>query len=163
MVKMFTYQGKTLRTWNPFVGCSWDCSYCWARGLAETKLKNSYPNGFVPQFHPDRLKTKFKPDEFVFCVSMGDISFAPKDVTKQICDVVKDNPATKFLFCTKQPAIYARPEFNEISRYSWGSFDFHVLKPFAISGSAILAFFILLVLRKVIIKKIKDRLPPPSP
>ena len=106
MSKMFTYNGKRLVTWNPFTGCSFNCSYCWARNLAETKLKASYPNGFIPEFHTNRLKVKFKPDDFVFVCSMGDISFTTLEQYDQIDDVLLKFPDTKFLLCTKHPDIY---------------------------------------------------------
>jgi len=112
MSKMFTYQGKRLKTWNPFTGCNFNCSYCWARKLAEGKLKSSYPNGFIPEFHPDRLKVSFKPDDFVFVCSMGDISFVPTYVIEEIWDCVLKFSDTKFLLCTKNPSIYAR--FKEV-------------------------------------------------
>jgi len=106
MGKMFTYQGERLKTWNPFTGCGFNCSYCWARKLAEGKLKNSYPNGFIPTTHPDRFNKRFKPDDFVFVCSMGDISFAPSIVWNQVYITAQNHPETKFLLCTKNPAIY---------------------------------------------------------
>ncbi len=106
MSKMFTYQGKRLKTWNPFTGCNFNCSYCWARKLAEGKLKNSYPNGFIPEFHPDRFNKRFKPNDFVFVCSMGDISFAPFIVLDNVIRIALKCPDTKFLLCTKDPARY---------------------------------------------------------
>ena len=106
MSKMFTYQGKVLKTWNPFTGCNFNCSYCWARKLAEGKLKNSYPNGFIPTTHPDRFDKRFKLDDFVFVCSMGDISFAPSVVWNQVYITAQNHPETKFLLCTKNPATY---------------------------------------------------------
>ena len=78
--KMFTYNGKRMKSWNLFTGCNFNCSYCWARQLAETRLKASYPNGFIPTTHPDRFNRQFQPDDFVFPISMGDIAFAPSVV-----------------------------------------------------------------------------------
>lgn len=106
MNKMFTYNGKRMITWNPFTGCNFNCSYCWARKLANGKLKKSYPNGFIPITHPDRFDKRFKPDDFVFVCSMGDISFAPSVVWDQIYFIAQKHPSTKFLLCTKNPAVY---------------------------------------------------------
>ena len=51
--------------WNPVTGCRHNCVYCWAKLLAETRLKNlpRYAEGFVPSFHPEELKRKFKEDD----------------------------------------------------------------------------------------------------
>lgn len=116
---MFTYNGQKMVTWNPFTGCNFGCTYCWARKLAEGKLKKAYPNGFCPDAHPGRYTQKFKPDDFVFVCSMGDISFAPYATILAIHDNIANNPETKFLFCTKQPSIYSSPEFNLKNVY-WG-------------------------------------------
>ncbi len=112
MSKMFTYGDKILKTWNPFTGCNFNCSYCWARKLAEGKLRNSYPNGFIPTTHPDRFNKRFKPDDFVFVCSMGDIAFAPSVVINHIVYTVKKYPDTKFLLCTKEPEIYRKMIFH---------------------------------------------------
>jgi len=101
---------KTItRTWNPFTGCRFDCynGGCWAKRLAEGKLTNSYPNGFIPQFHPERLNTKFKAGDFVFVSSMGDISFADPLELIEILEVIENNQQAKFLIQTKNPVLYA--------------------------------------------------------
>jgi protein gp37 len=107
MGKMF----KTItQTWNPFTGCKWDCTYCWARKLAEGKLKKQYPNGFVPEFHENRVNRKFKAGEFVFVSSMGDISFC-ENLYPEIIGNIEDNPKTNFLLQTKNPAMFVANDF----------------------------------------------------
>ncbi len=107
MTKMFTFGDKRMITWNPFTGCHFQCTYCWARKLAETKLKRSYPNGFIPCTHPDRFSKRFKPSDFVFVCDMGDISFAPPLVWKVVADHLYQYPDTTFLLCTKSPHIFS--------------------------------------------------------
>ncbi len=114
---MFTYNGKRIVTWNPFTGCNFNCSYCWAKRLAETKLRLSYPNGFIPTTHPDRLNKRFKPDDFVFVSSMGDIAFAPSIVMNVIILTAQKHPETKFLLCTKDPEIYRKIELHQPNIY----------------------------------------------
>jgi DNA repair photolyase len=97
------------RTWNPFTGCLFECTYCWARALVLGKLARSpkYKDGFTPTFHPHELKRRFKPDEFVFISDMGDIYWVSlRSDLYSILEVVEAHPQTKFLFQTKAPEMY---------------------------------------------------------
>lgn len=135
MSKMFTYNGDRLITWNPFTGCDFKCSYCWARKLAERRLKNIYPSGFIPQTHQNRYNKRFKPNDFVFVCSMGDISFAPYATILAIHDNVMNNPDTKFLFCTKQPVIYQENLFNIDNVYHGCTIETNRVYPKTISSA----------------------------
>ncbi len=106
MSRMF----KTItKTWNPFTGCLFNCTYCWSRKLVTGRLKDTpkyRENGFALTFHPNELKTKFKPKEFVFVSSMGDISFANNYEWEAILRVIRNYPDTKFLVQTKSPMLF---------------------------------------------------------
>ncbi len=113
MSKMFTIDGKRMVTYNVFTGCRFDCynGGCWARKLVEGKLKDTpkYREcGFTPTFHPSELNKKFKPGEFVFVSSMGDISFCDSSALELILQVSRKYPETKFLFQTKSPSVFER-------------------------------------------------------
>lgn len=113
MGKMFkSTDGKTMATWNPFTGCKFDCSYCWARKLADGKLKKSYPNGFEPESHPGRYAKHFKAGEFVFVCSMGDIAFSHYATRLAIHDNIANHPENQFLLCTKAPQIFTDSLFD---------------------------------------------------
>jgi DNA repair photolyase len=117
MTKMFKVNGKPMRTYNPFTGCRFECTCCWARRQAEGRLRRlaKYRNGFAPTFHPEELQKKFNPGEFIFVSDMGDISFAPYKDQLAILDRVSQFPDTRFFFQSKNPAIliqlgcYAKP------------------------------------------------------
>ena len=99
------------RTWNPITGCLHLCRYCWARRLVETRLRfrtRKYRDGFKPIFHPEELKRRFKPNEFVFCCDVGDAfgDWVPRDWILKVLQVVRRYPKTTFLFLTKNPARY---------------------------------------------------------
>lgn len=118
MTKMFTYKGLKMKTWNPWTGCLHDCynGGCWAKKLIETRLKNTPKYkicGFKPTFHKEELNKTFNKNDFVFISSLGDISFAPKYVVREILDKIRENPQTKFLFCTKNPSIYDESLISE--------------------------------------------------
>ena len=98
-------------TWNPLTGCRNTCTFCYARRLAEGRLKGryGYENGFTPTFHPERLQEpyKLKKPSKIFVCSMGEL-FGDWliDHRNWICDiigVVHDNPRHTFQFLTKYP------------------------------------------------------------
>ncbi|MEM2352437.1 MAG: DUF5131 family protein [Thermoproteota archaeon] len=106
--RMFSVVSKT---WNPVTGCLHACRFCWARRLAETKLKNyrRYRQGFVPRFNGEEFRIKFEEGDFVFVSDMGDLfgNFIPKDWILRVLNHVKKFPKTYFLFLTKNPSRYA--------------------------------------------------------
>ena len=101
---------KVTRTWNPITGCLHLCRYCWARRLAEGRLKNTkkYSEGFKPRFHPEELSKKFRPGEFVFVSDMGDMwgSWVFERWIWEVLNHIAKFPKTTFLFLTKNPARY---------------------------------------------------------
>lgn len=110
MSKMFlipTKEGlRTMTTWNVFTGCRFACSYCWAKHMVETRLKNTAKYqacGFEPTFHPLEIGRKFKPGDWVFVAALGDISFAREEELRAIFQVIKAHPDTKFLVQSKDP------------------------------------------------------------
>jgi len=103
-------------TWNPVIGCKHICHYCWARRLAETRLKRTrkYRDGFKPKLYEEELKAKFRPNEFVFVSDMGDLlgSWVPKDWILKVLKHIAKFPRTTFLLLTKNPARYL--EFKDV-------------------------------------------------
>ncbi len=99
------------RTWNPITGCLHGCVYCWARALAEGRLKNKRKyaqHGFKPAFHPHELKRTFQPGELVFVADMGDMwgRWVPSEWIRAVLEHIARFPETTFLFLTKNPARY---------------------------------------------------------
>jgi len=105
--KMFNVVTKT---WNPVTGCLYHCTYCWARQLATTKLKNShrYIQGFKPMLNKNEFRVKFKKGGLIFVSDMGDLfgDFIPNHWIQRVLEHVARFPKTHFLFLTKNPARY---------------------------------------------------------
>jgi DNA repair photolyase len=97
-------------TWNPVTGCLYNCSYCWARELATTKLRNShrYIGGFKPMLNEAEFQNRFKKGDLIFVSDMGDLfgNFIPGDWISRVIEHIKHFPETSFLFLTKNPARY---------------------------------------------------------
>jgi hypothetical protein len=132
---------KDTKSWNPFVGCKFDCEYC----------KDSYKkllrwNGrllhcpkcitYEPHTHPERLD-RLPSDRVIFVLSNGDISFCDPAFLDQVIDVMrKDRRSNRvFLLQSKDPACFTdllgglpqnvvlmtTVETNRDSQYSWVS------------------------------------------
>jgi len=99
-------------SWNPQTGCKHNCSYCYARDIAN----RFYKQGFKPTFHERRLSapgnTKILEKDKnvsginnVFVCSMADLfgDWVPKTNIQKILDVVKKYKEWNYLFLTKNP------------------------------------------------------------
>jgi len=107
--KMFVADGKRVNTWNPVVGCLHGCVYCWARGLAEGKLRHlpRYGDGFKPKLVEPELRRRFRGGT-VFVCDMGDLfgSWVPTDWVEAVLEATCRSPEATFLFLTKNPERY---------------------------------------------------------
>lgn len=96
-------------TWNPVVGCLHNCTYCWARRLAETKLKNveRYRDGFKPKLVEKELNRRFY-KQSVFVSDMGDLfgEWIPAKWIIEVIEAIKKSPTSNFLFLIKNPKKY---------------------------------------------------------
>lgn len=111
-------------SWNPVTGCLHDCTYCYAREMAfKPSYKGSYPIGFTPLFHHERLdapantpvpKEAAQDPRFkrVFVCSMGDLygAWVPEEwITAVHASCIK-NPQWDYLMLTKFPRRYVNLE-----------------------------------------------------
>ena len=108
------WQDKPIKTWNPFVGCRFNCKYCWARRVAQ-RLKCDLCKSFTPHFHPERITSKMLPKNgVVFVCDMGDISFSWEvypyltclERLMQFIEHFQKKASTVFFFETKKPSFY---------------------------------------------------------
>lgn len=106
--RMYEIEGKRVPTWNPYVGCGHNCSYCYARDIAKRQKHRCWKcYKFIPHLHLDRVQKKFKQGETVFVCSMGDISFATMDTFTGILDVISNQPKTTFYIQSKDPIYFS--------------------------------------------------------
>lgn len=95
-------------TWNVFVGCLFDCTYCNAKKAALTRLRNldRYKDGFNPHLVESELKRTFKPGEFIFVAYMGDIAFCKITDFALIFERIRKFHKTDFLLMSKNPRAF---------------------------------------------------------
>lgn len=89
-------------TLNPVVGCTFGCSYCYARKMNDRfKFIEDWSK---PKFYPERLNELYsKKPKNVFMNSMSDIADWNYSWWKEIIQAILDNPQHNYLFLTKRP------------------------------------------------------------
>lgn len=111
MRKMKSSLYKDTKSWNPFVGCLYNCIYCkpsyqrlvaWnGRCLGCKKCES-----FTPHEHPERLK-RVPRDKVIFVCSNGDLAFAKKSYIRKILEVMRNDKRERtWLLQSKNPIIF---------------------------------------------------------
>lgn len=109
----------SLKQWNPFVGCGFDCTYCEAsfKRQAKRQMHNCMKcYKYTPHTHSERLTIPIpttKGDEFIFTCASGDISFCPISFLKKIIKRIEGNPNKTFLIQSKNPKTFSRVKFPD--------------------------------------------------
>jgi protein gp37 len=107
-------------SWNPVTGCLHGCGYCYARAIATSeRYKASYPAGFTPLFHDERLTAPANTTipvahrddpawRRVFVCSMADLygRWVPGEWIEAVHDSMLASPAWEYLLLTKFPQRY---------------------------------------------------------
>ncbi len=80
------YEG--VRTWNPYVGCWYDCVYCRLSFQRQAKRRRKWCElcyRYEPHFHPERLN-RVPNAKVIFACAYGDIEFAKWSWIVEILD-----------------------------------------------------------------------------
>ena len=111
------------KTWNPFVGCLFDCVYCepsFKRQLIRVawKIRCNDCLHYTPHYHPDRLKRIPSGCEIVAVNLTGDISFCKESFVRDIFEAIEKTKRRRvptYYFQSKNPKVFNRylDWFNE--------------------------------------------------
>ena len=110
------------KTWNPFVGCHFDCVYCepsFKRQLKRVAGKIACINCFryAPHYHPERLR-RIPSAEIVAVCLTGDIYFCRESYVWKIFEAIEKHRPRKektYYFQSKNPKCFNKylDWFNE--------------------------------------------------
>lgn len=99
------------KTWNPFKGCRFDCTYCGPSFQQQSKRQKQLCRDcyrYVPHCHENRLRP-IPSASIIFVCGNADISFCPPKFTRKIIDAVVEHTSRKektFYFQSKRPAYF---------------------------------------------------------
>ena len=114
------------KTYNPFLGCLYDCVYCessFKKVLRWISRRNKCQDcrDYRPHYHPERLRTASIPSaKTIFVFGQGDIAFCePEYVRKTIRLIKSHRPKIRkeYYFQSKNPACLEQ----YIGEYPWNS------------------------------------------
>jgi hypothetical protein len=102
------------KTWSPFKGCRFDCTYCaptFKRQAKRQKQNCAQCYNYEPHYHEERL-LKIPSSEIVFVCGNADISLCEPAFTRRIIDCIKQqrnrSPNKTFYFQSKCPAYFGQ-------------------------------------------------------
>lgn len=100
------------KTWSPFKGCYFSCSYCipsFQRLAKRLKKKCLECYLYTPHEHPERL-SKIPSAKIIFVAGNGDIFFAKPSFVYRIIEAIKKCnrtfPSRVYYFQSKNPGIF---------------------------------------------------------
>jgi DNA repair photolyase len=108
----------SVKQWNPFVGCCFDCLYCktsFQRQAKRQKQNCMTCYRYEPHEHPERLGVslpKTRNGEFIFTCANSDISFCPTEFLKRIVERIDREMDKTFLIQSKNPKTFDRVAFS---------------------------------------------------
>jgi len=103
------------KTWNPFIGCKFDCVYC-EKSFKRVLRRVGHNIGcklcynYVPHTHSERLK-KIPSSPIVFVFGQGDIYFCAPHFVEQTFKSIEAHKPRKsktYYFQSKAPSIFNR-------------------------------------------------------
>lgn len=105
---------SSIRQWNPFVGCRFNCIYC--RRSFQAQLKRQKHRciscyNYEPHEHPERLAQSLpitSYGQFIFTCANGDISFCSTAYLNKIVGRIHSEPDKTFLIQSKNPITFHR-------------------------------------------------------
>ncbi len=100
------------KTWSPFKGCEFDCTYCEPSFQKQAKRQKHRCGDcyrYVPHYHEERLD-KIPSAPIVFVCGNADISFCDLEFTHRIIKRIKDHngrsPHKIYYFQSKRPEYF---------------------------------------------------------
>ncbi|WP_456469669.1 DUF5131 family protein [Archaeoglobus sp.] len=99
---------ENVKTWNPFVGCRFNCVYCIPSFQRQAKRRRKWCElcyRYEPHFHPERLN-RVPNAEVIFACAYGDIAHAKSEWVEQILDTIEQHEDKTFYIQTKDPRVF---------------------------------------------------------
>jgi len=107
------------KTWNPIVGCRFDCKYChpsFRRQAKRLKQRCEKHYTYEPHPHPEILTKplpRTKEGEFIFTCDLGDWAWFRIEWRRAVLKRIRELPDRTFLIQSKDPACFQFDDFPD--------------------------------------------------
>ena len=111
---MISRMYKDVKTWNPIVGCRFNCIYCKPSFQRQAKRRRKWCElcyKYIPHFHPERLDRVPKA-KTIFACAFGDIYFAKLEWLEKVIEVIRRHEDKTFFLQTKNPEVFIDMEMT---------------------------------------------------
>jgi len=103
---------EKVKTWNPHVGCRFDCVYCRPSFQKQAKRRKQHCQlcyDYMPHSHPERL-SRVPSAETVFACAYGDVTWMDRELVGAVLEVIDSHSHKIFLVQSKNPRVFVEWE-----------------------------------------------------
>ena len=109
---LYPFKYEDTKSWNPFVGCGFDCTYCYLQDVLPWQGRTQHCElckANIPHEHPERLN-RIKNAKVLFVSSLGELAFCKHEYMLKIIEAIKRKNSKEriWILQSKAPRMFQK-------------------------------------------------------